>query len=1098
MNFLNFWKSFFAPITLGIGGGGGGSPAPQNTTVNNSTLPAYLQPAVEQMIGTAQQQMYNYQTNPDGTMSPTSIKGYIPYGATVQTDANGNPVYGANGNPVYTNSAADQAKAAVAGFTPLQQQYQNNVANLQMPGQFGQATDATNRAINQAQNAQYNYGPSNYLQANAPQLQNYQMQGPANVQGANANAAGLGATPTMQAAQMSGPQQVGTQDYTGQNVQNYMSPYMQNVVDTQTREANRNYDISGNQTNAQATQAGAFGGGRQAIMQAENERNRNTALNQIQATGAQNAFQNAQQQFNAQQNANLQAQQANQQAGLTTGSQNAQLQQQANANNQALAGQYGITGAGYQQAANLQNAQLQQQANLANQQMGYNTNNANLQALLGTQQLGSGQNLQAQLANQQGYQNAQQLNAQQQQFGANYGLQNLQQQLAGAGQLGNLGTSSLAGIASILGLQQNAGAQQQGQAQNVINQAIQNYAQQQQYPQQQIQYFSNLIHGLPGSTTTTQSYQAAPSTVSQLGGIGMLGAGMYGLAKAKGGVIKSMAKGGIVGFKEGGKTDSDLIDALDFSANAPSAGYIEGLGFQTPPPMVNGRVGANVDALGGNIRAGLSGTAMMTPDKKILTKPGMMDLGYSTEAGPGTLDLRIQRAIQEQQAGKGKPYSVAANYNIPFAEGGPVSFDVGGSVDATLNEMDEAHLQEIVKTSPSQSIRQEAAKILGERAMENQAMGKGVAQAPTAPMQMAGGGIVAFGNPALNPNEDQQVDSDTPAKSDTKGMSFEERLALAEKSKGKDAAPKSGLFKSAIPSASLPSFGSFDTNLQQYQPQDESKNGIVSPKAAAFNANIPGAGPTFDPTAGGNPAVTNLTKGLGNTPQAPQAPQAPIGGALDNVESFYKRMQELQGPSEDRKAMAEQFKSDRAEAKAQKEKDMWLSLVKAGSAAMSSTSPYAGVGLGKAGEAGVEGMQYANKAYNQALKDAQTGELDLAKLNNSDRTNLLHYAVTGAVSDSNMRTKMAELKEIAATRAAGAGQANLARQDAAITARAKLILGNNPMPTEQDVEKAIGIATQQVTGKSAGLSAMDQQALAWAKANPKDPRAATILQRLGG
>ena len=78
-------------------------------------------------------------------------------------------------------------------------------------------------------------------------------------------------------------------------MQGFMSPYMQNVVNSQMGEANRNYDISGTNQASQATQAGAFGGSRGAIMAAENERNRNTALNGIQATGLQNAFQNAQQ-----------------------------------------------------------------------------------------------------------------------------------------------------------------------------------------------------------------------------------------------------------------------------------------------------------------------------------------------------------------------------------------------------------------------------------------------------------------------------------------------------------------------------------------------------------------------------------------------------------------------------------------------------------------------------------------------------------------------------------------------------------------------------------------------------------------------------------
>lgn len=79
------------------------------------------------------------------------------------------------------------------------------------------------------------------------------------------------------------------------SMQGFMSPYMQNVVNSQMQEANRNFDISGTQQAARATQAGAFGGSRGAIMAAENERNRNTALGGIQAQGLQSAFQNAQQ-----------------------------------------------------------------------------------------------------------------------------------------------------------------------------------------------------------------------------------------------------------------------------------------------------------------------------------------------------------------------------------------------------------------------------------------------------------------------------------------------------------------------------------------------------------------------------------------------------------------------------------------------------------------------------------------------------------------------------------------------------------------------------------------------------------------------------------
>lgn len=78
----------------------------------------------------------------------------------------------------------------------------------------------------------------------------------------------------------------------------YMSPYIRNVLDTQMASANRQYDITGMQQRAGATQANAFGGGRDAVMRMENERARNSALQGIEAKGLQDAFTGATTQYN--------------------------------------------------------------------------------------------------------------------------------------------------------------------------------------------------------------------------------------------------------------------------------------------------------------------------------------------------------------------------------------------------------------------------------------------------------------------------------------------------------------------------------------------------------------------------------------------------------------------------------------------------------------------------------------------------------------------------------------------------------------------------------------------------------------------------------
>ena len=87
----------------------------------------------------------------------------------------------------------------------------------------------------------------------------------------------------------------------------FMSPYMQNVVDIEKREAQRQADIAGTQRGAKFAQAGAFGGSRQAIMDAEAQRNLAQQMGDIQSRGSQAAFERATQQYNAERDAQMRA-----------------------------------------------------------------------------------------------------------------------------------------------------------------------------------------------------------------------------------------------------------------------------------------------------------------------------------------------------------------------------------------------------------------------------------------------------------------------------------------------------------------------------------------------------------------------------------------------------------------------------------------------------------------------------------------------------------------------------------------------------------------------------------------------------------------------
>lgn len=92
-----------------------------------------------------------------------------------------------------------------------------------------------------------------------------------------------------------------TTSFDATQAQNYMNPYLQASLNPQLEEARRQSQITQQQNAAKMTQAGAFGGGRQAILDAETQRNLGTNLANITGQGYNTAFTNAQQQFNADQ-----------------------------------------------------------------------------------------------------------------------------------------------------------------------------------------------------------------------------------------------------------------------------------------------------------------------------------------------------------------------------------------------------------------------------------------------------------------------------------------------------------------------------------------------------------------------------------------------------------------------------------------------------------------------------------------------------------------------------------------------------------------------------------------------------------------------------
>ena len=459
------------------------TPQVQQITQTTSNIPAYAQPYFEDVLKRSQAQSYRQ---------------YLPYGYE----------YGPDGTPVKVEGFDAER---IAGFTPAQEQIQQQYMNLTGPEQFGVGSALATQAGLGALSQQYT--PTDYTsqaitpeQVQAQQIQAQQYTSP------EMRAAQTGWRPALQAFQMQPPEQFGAQQ-AGQ----YMSPFQQNVTDIAKREAIRDAKQGQLAQDLGAARQGTYGGSRQLLASMERERNLGQQLGDIQMRGSQSAYENAQAQFERDRAAglttgqtNLQARLGVQQLGTQTGLQAAlaNLDAESQSRVQNLAAQLQTQGL---------NADQAMRAALANQQSGLQAALANQQAGLQAGQFNSQQNLEAQ-----------RLGEQSRQFGA-------QNQMAGyqlAGQmgqtLGNLGQYQQQADLQRLGAQNQVAGQQQQLQQQRYDMQYQDFLRQRDYPVEQLGYYSNILRGLPVTPSSTQTTYAPPVGFGQQAlGFGAAALGAY-------------------------------------------------------------------------------------------------------------------------------------------------------------------------------------------------------------------------------------------------------------------------------------------------------------------------------------------------------------------------------------------------------------------------------------------------------------------------------------------------------------------------------------------------------------------------------------------
>ena len=463
----------------------GGSSKPVKQEITQSNLPEYARPYFEGMMQRANTSL----TTP-----------YTPYG-----------------------------QERIAGFTPQQEQLQQDILSQQTPGEFDTASGlATAAGLGSLQAGQYGTGQFGAQQIGMPNLQQYGMNAPSMVQGGNYDApqmqaAQTGYQPGLNYFQMEGPQQFGVAQ-----AQQYMSPFIQQALEPQMREAVESARRSQVNEDLGKARQGTYGGSRALLAGMERERNLGQQLGDIQARGLQSAYESAQQQFERDRAAQMQTGQTNLEAalgvqglGAQTGTQLAlaNLDAASQANVQNLAAQLQTQGLNQEQAL---------RAALANQQAELTTGQQNLEAALQTQQLGTTTGLQALQANQQADLDRQRMLEQSRQFGANLGLQGLAQ----AGQMGqtlaNTGSARSQADQARFGLQTQTAAQRQALQQQYLDTAYQDFLRQRDYPMEMLQQYSSLLRGVPVEPTSTRTtYAPAPSVAQSLLGTGIGALGMY-------------------------------------------------------------------------------------------------------------------------------------------------------------------------------------------------------------------------------------------------------------------------------------------------------------------------------------------------------------------------------------------------------------------------------------------------------------------------------------------------------------------------------------------------------------------------------------------
>lgn len=486
---------------------GKGGSAPTQSTVVQTNLPDYYEPYAMRLMDRAE---------------GASLADYTPYGG---------------------QRIADVSPDRAAAYDLTRQ-----VAGQGIPGldaAFGTVGNTMMRASDAANVNPMNVSGSSFSTTGAQQFGGFKAADPRSFanevsayQGFNSAAGGIDPYANFKAGSAEAYQFGPERQFTTQEAQQYMDPYLNTVLGVQKDQARQDYDRSRADRDARAVQAGAFGGSRAAVQEGLAESEMLDRMARIDAEGRSAAYGQAASQFGLDRTAQQSQRQA--QAAEIARTQGISIEEAARIQNAEAAEIARVQGISIEEASRIQSANAAEQARVQRERIAEQARaqgisieeaarvqNAQAGETARVQEFTAAENARVQEAKAADKARMQELQSLENARARQDSLEALGLSAEMAGQLAGIGEMARAGDIQAAQLLETIGTAIEAQDQAGLDLAYQDFINQRDYDKNQINYLSSVMQGVPVTPETATTTMAPYNPAQQALGAGLGAVGLY-------------------------------------------------------------------------------------------------------------------------------------------------------------------------------------------------------------------------------------------------------------------------------------------------------------------------------------------------------------------------------------------------------------------------------------------------------------------------------------------------------------------------------------------------------------------------------------------